>query len=246
VNVTRGPTVTIRYHVGDDGRYVVQVNDTEIPTNYDEKQIGGLQKWLREAFEKFANELAVATKWQDAWDALSGLTTSAVTVVEELFGHDKSDGFRIEQVLKALYPGWRRAEQPALFNVVADLDQFLPLELLPLFDTTLLPEGGSRHALQQAVRCYPGFSTVVHRQFPNISPAANDAKALKLDNFEHLLPLRFFWNKELPGAVQESEFFDQLKGVAIERVEPWPGEVEPRKRDRLTGELAGWLRDGAG
>ena len=149
---------------------------------------------------------------------------------------------RIEEVMNTAYGGWRQATEPAIFSAVADLDEFLPVELLPLFDTSLLPEEGSEEALLEAVRRYPGFSAVVRRQLPTRSPSIDGEPNQRLENFERL-PVRFFWDKTLRGAALEKAFFDQLHGKAIDLVGPWPGNVDPIRRGAMIRELAGWLWD---
>jgi CHAT domain len=270
VSITRGPAVTISYHLGERGTYVIRVNDVDIPTFVGPQQgIGNLQDWIRQGFETFATNLNVSPTTatnlsapptpQKALAALHRLTATSNTVMGRLFGPQEPGKPRIDELLRPFYPGRQdddmlveRPPQPALFNIVGDLDRFLPLELLPLFDARLLPRfdttlsaEASRRLLRRVAMRYPAFSTVVCRQFPTITPIKNDDRASELDNFQGL-PVRFFQHNGLAGANLEGAFFDGLNGGDIHLVGPWPSKVEPAEREQMTDELAGWLLDATG
>ena len=239
MNVTRGPAVTIRYEVNDDGHYVLQVNEFRIQTRIDSKEkVTELWNMFRPALERFANQLALPPKWQEQWDAFRELAETGVSVMDEMFGHGGPDSFRLEETLNVLYPEWKNeAARPGQFTIVADLDQFLPLELLPLFNTRKLPDTVKSEDLPLAVRRLPCFSTVVRRQLPSITPTRGE-DALKLDNF-HSLPLRFFWNQDLEGSKSEKEFFERVKGIDL--IGPWPDQHVTS--NELKNRLAEWLWD---
>jgi hypothetical protein len=244
MSATRGPAIVIEVRSGND-RVTLVVNGETIPTRIDSPQkIRDLRLYLRAGLEQFSNDLVEQPDLATTWRAFSRYTTRAVSVVDQLFGHT-AGGFTLEKVLSARYPVWKAARRPAFLTIVADLDDFVPLELLPLFDTSLLPVSGGVPDLKQALRRFPSYSTIVRRQFPTINPLpAGDPDALVLDN-EGALPLRFFWNATLDGARLEEKFFQQMSDQsAIEFGGPWPAET--MATDELLGALATFLRSSRG
>ena len=245
MNTARGSVITIEVK-RDHRRYILVVNGTVVPCRVDsEEKVRELRDYLTEALEKFARALLEPPGIATTQQALRHLAGAGTTVVDELFGHSqRGEGFLIEKVLNARYSMWNVAGKPAILTIVADLDQFLPLELLPLFDTSRWPPEGDQSTLWKAIRRFPSFSTIVRRRFPDINPlASEDPQALILDN-DPLLPFRFFWNEELDGASRERSFLKGIDNDGIDLAGPWPEQT--LESEDMLDQLAGHLWDARG
>jgi hypothetical protein len=229
----------------DLDRYVLVVNGTTVPCRVDSSaKIRELREFLTGALETFATNLLEPPDLATAQRALRSLAGAATTVVDELFGHGRGEGFLIEKVLNARYGLWRVAEKPVVLTIVAKFDEFLPLELLPLFDTSEWPAEGDQPAIWKAIRRFPSFSTIVRRRFPDIDPhATEDSRSLILDN-DPRLPFRFFYNDDLDGALQERSFLQEIDNDGIDLAGPWPEQA--LASEDLPKQLAGHLWEARG
>jgi hypothetical protein len=144
-------------------------------------------------------------------------------------------GRRLDEVGKYLTQTWlswptfiKDAYVPPLVQVKARLDDMLPFEFFPLFDSTFPPAIGTTDELLRLAARFLGFSTIVQR-FPDASPdqdltppPARSEAAIKIDNIPRL-PIRFFQHAKLEGARQEKQFFQKQKCVELRG--PWPDQA---------------------
>lgn len=182
------------------------------------------------------NRSAVLLKFRRQIRDLDGDEQQAARALDVLylkgthFAHELLGGrapFRLlrdfcEQALEP-WRGWRN--EPALLEMEAPDDLFLPIELLPLAGRRTDQEGLDYLALELSARAFLGFAAVVRR----IRRASVDQDTLlrmypSSPQSHPRLPISFFRDATLDGARWEREFFVQERRLDLQ-VE-WPeGEL---------------------
>ncbi|WP_221354448.1 CHAT domain-containing protein [Streptomyces beigongshangae] len=123
-------------------------------------------------------------------------------------------------------PAWRDPEATVpVVHVQRGVPQWLPWEMLPLFDLSW--NGGAEDLTQlwRAARMFPGLSAIVER---GMGQPARTPLGLRTSGGR--LPLRFLWHARYPGARGELGFFRSRDGIHLDgphpddRV-PYPGAV---------------------
>ena len=137
----------------------------------------------------------------------------------------------VEGFFKRAWPGWRLFATkddylPPLVQVTSRLDDMLPFEFLPLFDTTFPPRINNKNDLLLQAARFLGFSTIVQRVHARLAgpPSASAVVGGVIEN-DPRLPVRFFYHAGLDGARREREFFQ--KAAWIELRGPWPTDSLP-------------------
>jgi len=150
---------------------------------------------------------------KDAARALGELNHRGLSLVWQIFGEHRE---KVIKVFRESFPAWRTEMEPLVITVAAELNRFVPLEFLPLFELSEWPSPHDLPTLEVAARRFPGFSAILRREFPDMSVNQN----LILEN-DPRLPLKCFFNRTLSGAGQEIQFFQDNKGC-IDMDGPWP------------------------
>ncbi|MDX3611293.1 CHAT domain-containing protein [Streptomyces europaeiscabiei] len=123
-------------------------------------------------------------------------------------------------------PLWRDGEATVpVLHVQHGAPQWLPWELLPLFDLTWSGGIEDDSQLWRAARAFPGLSAVVER---GMEQSAGHALGLRAPDGR--LPLRYLWHALYPGARGELGFFRSRPGIRLDGPHPggedrYPGAV---------------------
>lgn len=228
--------------IGNNGSEltVTPHNAQPLPTIYGNLSLAGLGS-LRESLGKclddFKDKVGSALEVTDfpaLSQSLSRLHEKGRTLAFQLFGMEikaVSDllhqycppGTIAPALAKMTHPDvshWDEKEDKALPRIEVNtlLENFIPMEFLPLFNMTEPKEIRSLPDLYDVARSFLGFSVVVKRSDLRLSAAK--LQRLMLDNKERL-PIKFFRYEGLAGVRKEIEFFkDWEKHIDLEG--PWP------------------------
>ncbi|MFI6810067.1 CHAT domain-containing protein [Streptomyces luteogriseus] len=153
---------------------------------------------------------------ETAGRALLELARAGRVFLTQILLRPRSHMHLITACLQAACPTWPvgRPVVPVM-HVVAGPAEYLPWELLPLFDPAWNGEVRDLVGLQDACRAFPAFSMVVERRFP---AGAEDDPCL--DASLGRLPTRFAWHSGYEGARAELGFFRSQGSIMLEG--PYP------------------------
>ncbi|WP_329220520.1 CHAT domain-containing protein [Streptomyces sp. NBC_01485] len=101
--------------------------------------------------------------------------------------------------------------------------QFLPWEVLPLFDLNWDGSTPDLNSLREAALAFPGFGAVVERGL--VSATTAQSPCLTTENGR--LPIRFLWDAKYPGAQGELGFFRSRPVIRLEGPSPADGDPLP-------------------
>lgn len=149
---------------------------------------------------------------KDASEALRILARWGISMMVSLFGNERET---VQNLFRQSYPRWLSGSGPVVITAAADLSHFLPLEFLPIFEISKWTNCADWPTLAQAVRRFPGFSAIIRREFYNLRVPQD----LTLKRNPRL-PLKCFIEQDLPGALEEVEFFKGNHGIEFDG--PWP------------------------
>ncbi len=151
--------------------------------------------------------------------AFNDLNTRGLSILSEIFEDKLSE---VRQIFRKSFPDWDSSPEPLNITVVAELNRFVPLELLPIFDTSMWPPViNDQRDLERSIRRFPGFCAVIKREFTDPDQGVN--QDLIFAN-EPKLPLRCFVNESFEGLPAAEEEFGFFKSHAdhIDLDGPWP------------------------
>lgn len=191
--------------------------------------------------DKFWQLVGVGLTVQDfkiVSEAMRHLHSMGAQLTFEIFGLRRYD---LEQYFVTAFPTWRRSATPGyrapMIEVISRFEHLLPLEFLPLFDTTELPEIQTIDDLALAAARFLGFSTLIHRVFLR----GSDSKSIDMDDaILHNVPrlgIRFFQHAGLAGTREECAFFKNAEWAELRG--PWPDE--PLDEAQFVSQLAAQL-----
>jgi hypothetical protein len=152
--------------------------------------------------------------WPAAAPALLKLRDKGTVLARELFegGTDAFYDFA-DACAPALPPAQRQPHDPPLVELRSRPDQFLPIELLPLFDQNW-PHGlDTALDIEAAAQSFLGFSAIIRRVPPVSIPQDTLLES-------HPLPVVFVRNDKLPGAAQEAEALGKYGQAVVTLDEP--------------------------
>lgn len=122
--------------------------------------------------------------------------------------------------------------RPPFVHIVSDLEQHVPWEAMPIFDTRTKLSATTKLELQDEVRCFMGFGAVVERKIPHSEEHGDILDATGY------LQVRFFIDASFDGADAELGFFDSC-GERVRVEGPYPSGDE----DDHTPTVGQQLRD---
>lgn len=108
----------------------------------------------------------------------------------------------------------------------AGLDWFFPLELMPLFDLSLPKATAEEHreAILELAQRFPGFSMLCQRVYTLPRPLGQLVQ-------HKTTRIHFAHHTELQGAIHETRFLDQFRGVR--KLRPWPKGTRLRHQEAV-------------
>lgn len=141
-----------------------------------------------------------------------------------LFG--QSTRGTVESFFQQSIPDWESfgmpGKAPKIIQFEAqDQKLLIPLEFLPVYDTTKIPPIKNLDDLRKVACRFPGFGSIVNRvitRHKNVTGVTNDTI-----NNNSGLRIRHFHHADLEGANIEGDFFRNTQG--IELVDTWPNVV---------------------
>jgi hypothetical protein len=209
--------------VGADGK------PQQIPCRLDDDALGEHRRALRITLDNMKAEVRRSTVTiEDASRALQLLNTRGLSLMMQIF-RDRRD--HVVDIFQESFPLWRSDPNPAVITTAAALNRFMPLEFLPLFELSPWPPCHDWETLQEAARRFPGFSTVIKREFRDLTVPQD----LVLYN-EPRLPLKCFVEKSLPGVKTEVSFFIANEDN-IDIDGPWPTSALKKFPEAMAGYL---------
>lgn len=212
-------TVCIRSHQDGHTLELRGADDTVVRVEVNEPAV------IRAAYGSFLNDVErVRRAWRDhaplrtpaVGAALRALAGSGRVFLTRLLRDAKGSHEQLVGQLRACCPTWNRGTPVVpLVHVLSGPAEFIPWELLPLFDPWTTSPIEDTLGLHDACRAFPGFSAVVERQF-----GAPYGQSTCLSVVDESLPLRFVWHAEYPGARAELGFFRSRPAIRLEG--PYP------------------------
>ena len=162
-----------------------------------------------------------------------------------LFGMRASAIDGVQQFWNRAVPFGRNPEWSPLVECVGDKNSFLPLELLPLFRMDPGEPITNRAEFVDACRALVGFSCVVRR---TMLPVPVCGGVLLQPSPTGLLPVRYLYVEDLPGARKELDWFSKEAAGRVKIEGPYPcmGTGAPSLPDQIFDprvSLAGTDRD---
>ena len=217
-NIRRVPKLKLESGKKANTLIVTDANNVphEISCDFDVIAAGDLRRGLRRTLETITKqlnsddipELTIA----HASNALEALDRRGRSMMVSIFGRDRE---KLSKLFEANFPLWSAGSSPIVITAAAELTRFLPLEFLPLFDLRSWPRYPDWPTLAQAARRFPGFSAIIRREFYNLKVPQD----LTLKSNPRL-PLKCFFERSFPGALEEVEFFKNNHSIEFDG--PWP------------------------
>ena len=234
MEVQRVPSLRVDF--ARDGHSVMITDTSEreyiIPCHLTDSEALEYRNFLKDRLDEVKDsvrgrELTI----KQASDALESLNLSTLTLTWQIFRDELE---RVASIFQKCFPTWRTSTDPVIITVTAELNRFIPIEFLPLFEFSEWPEADDLPTLETAVRRFLGFSAIIRREFRDLSISHD----LILQN-EPKLPLRCFVYDNLRGANAEVSFFqDNANYIDIDG--PWPA-TKLSRRD-FSKAMAAFLR----
>jgi CHAT domain len=177
----------------------------------------------------------VINDWVTLTDAMTKLAEIGDILLLQLLGSSARERGRLQEYCREVWPGWADSSGDApILEVDAPPEALVPIELLPLFDASPVPDIRDHITLQRVARRFVGFAMAVHRMIP--TPISQDA-VLHGDPAMHM---KMFHHTQLDAASSECEM---LRGStnAVMLTGPWPSE--DLDEQRIAEVLAEYLVD---
>jgi hypothetical protein len=152
--------------------------------------------------------------WPVAAPALLALRDKGTFLANELFEGGTSYFYEFaDACASALPPAQRQPDHPPLVELESRADQFLPIELLPLFDQNW-PDGlDTALDIEGAAQSFLGFSAIIRRVPPVSIPQDTLLTSQPLS-------VAFVRNDKLPGAAHEAEVLGKFGRTIVTVDEP--------------------------
>lgn len=211
--------LTLSYGLGDS------TDPIDVNTGIRDFQLSPIWTRLRADIHKFKKILWAALKpgspeiqnWGAVDNAIRQLYEGGLTLKTRIFNGRVPE---LRELFEIAFPCWDDPQcEPKCISLRArHIEDLIPIEFLPAFWETPSPPSrpiSNMYALERACRGFLGFSTVVKRELL-VSRSLND---LRLQNPVRL-PIKFFGNSRLQGAMREYSFF-QKNDAHIELDGPW-------------------------
>ncbi|MFJ5556574.1 CHAT domain-containing protein [Streptomyces sp. NPDC093250] len=157
---------------------------------------------------------------QDAGTSLRQLAATGRVLLTSVLRNAREIHDELGVRMRRWCPTWEDEDGAVpVLHVQAGTPQWLPWELLPLFDLHWDDSVGDHTELWRAARIFPGLSTVTERAMER----PGQAVGLRVSGGR--LPLRYLWHAGYPGAQGELGFFRSRPAIALEG--PYPGDGGP-------------------
>jgi hypothetical protein len=155
--------------------------------------------------------------WPVAAPALLQLRDKGTFLANELFEGGTRYFYEFaDACAKALPPAQRQPDDPPLVELESRADQFLPIELLPLFDRDWPERLDTALDIEAAAQSFLGFAAVIRRVPPVSIPQDTVLTSPPL-------PVAFVCNDKLPGATREAEVLSKFGQTVVAIDEPLEG-----------------------
>src|ERR1051326_9189916 len=172
-------------------------------------------------------------------EAMRRLYDLGIRLNYELFGRDR---YRFEDYMKSVVPNWRLSGSssyvPPILTIQAAPHNLIPLEFLPVFDTTPPAQLDTIGALTQFAARFPAFSMITQRTLDD--PAIPERSPVYIENLPRL-NIGFFRHAGLRAVADEETFFASSPEINLRG--PWPATDLPL--DGVTSFPALFLRIGS-
>jgi hypothetical protein len=214
----RDANLRIRTEVSDYGlRLVFVVFGREpVPIEVGRDRLDECRESLRDDLESVQQDLGddlEITSWSRLSKAIGQIHASGTSILTELFGKRLVD---VSSICSKACAGWDDERlPPPLIQVEAPLEALVPLEFLPVFDTSRPGSFQDIRGLNVVARRFPGFSAIIRRVFPEITIAVRTELRRN-----PCLPVKFFRHRGLPGVQSEYESLTHDNRVDVDG--PWP------------------------
>ncbi len=200
--------------------------------------LGTLRESLGKDLDDFKDKVGSAlevSNWQSLSQSLRKLHEKGRALAFQLFGMELR---KITELLRQHCPhrvtdpaqlaspdffGWSETDALPRVEVNALLENFIPMEFLPLFNMTEPEEVKNLSDLYKVASSFLGFSVVVKRADTRLGAAK--LQNLMLENVPKL-PIKFFRYDGLAGVRKEMEFFQHWE-EHIDLEGPWPDVHHP-------------------
>jgi hypothetical protein len=218
ITISREDTLLVTFESVGEEPFTVHTNLS--PENL-EPYRARFYKELAEFVETMNIGLAV-TDYYKVTEAMHRLHKAGRKLNLQLFGQRR---YEVEGFFNRVWPGWRLLSKdtyvPPLVQVSGRIDDMLPFEFLPLFDTSFPPPVNNTGDLLLLAARFLGFSTIIQR-VPTPPQGLAPVPAVLGSVIENTprLPVRFFHHAGLTGAQREREFFQTTNWVELRG--PWP------------------------
>jgi hypothetical protein len=156
-------------------------------------------------------------------EAMRRLYDLGIRLNYELFGRDR---YRFEDYMKSVVPNWRLSGSssyvPPILTIQAAPHNLIPLEFLPVFDTTPPAQLDTIGALTQFAARFPAFSMITQRTLDD--PAIPERSPVYIENLPRL-NIGFFRHAGLRAVADEETFFASSPEINLRG--PWPATDLP-------------------
>jgi CHAT domain len=208
--------LTLTYEPGDSSSTIT------VNTGIRSFQLSPLWRRLRMEIRQFKKSLDMGLSpggaeihdWKVIDDAIHKLREACLSLEGRLLLNRVK---QIRDLFEFACPHWDDPQcEPKCVSLRARcIDDFVPIEFLPVFWTAPSRSISDTYGLEKACRGFLGFSAVVSRELLISKPPYDPW----LQN-SHRLPIKFFGNKAIEGAVREYTFFRKNQ-AHIEVDGPW-------------------------
>jgi hypothetical protein len=215
----------------------VQGEPIRIKTSFSYKALTEQRIALREdldSIKKSVGSEVRVTDLEEISSAMRKLHKRGRILAFQLFGTKLHE---VVKMFQLACPKWQEETtlQP-LVEVIVAIDDIVPVEFLPIFDTKEPKPLSDFANLVQVAHSFIGFSAIVKR----VDQRAKLVSNLVLQN-EQKLPVKLFHNAELEGAREEVDFFKTLaKADLVDLDGPWPDQRFD-DRDQFANKVADHL-----
>jgi hypothetical protein len=194
-----------------------------LPLGLSTLKVAEIRRSLAAGLRRFVATIARTGKVKkDPQLAIEALRQLYAVGTEVGFNIFKTHGVDVQDFFTRALPGWRRTGEKEYVapwvELEGPIDYPLPLEFVPLFDTSE-PDWRNEAAMIQLAARFPGFSTIFTRTVSDREFGHDDDP---LENSPALI-VRLFRHAGLTGAESEERNFRAARGIDLRG--PWPTDV---------------------